>query len=78
MITMGIYLAERGLIPDVLLRFFIKRFSLSRLLEANNEERKMSVIDGLKTVGQPGNQSFAATRQRNYLDHDEHCDHIIS
>ena len=46
---MGIYLAERGLIPDVLLRFFIKRFSLSRLVEANNEERKMSVIDGLKT-----------------------------
>ena len=48
MITMGIYLAERGLIPDVLLRIFIKRFSLSRLVEANNEERKMSVIDGLK------------------------------
>ena len=49
MITMGIYLAERGFIPDRLLRFFIKRFSLSRLVEANNEERKMSVIDGLKT-----------------------------
>ena len=49
MITMGIYLAERGLIPDRLLRLFIKRFSLSRLVEANNEERKMSVIDGLKT-----------------------------
>ena len=49
MITIGIYLAERGLIPDRLLRFFIKRFSLSRLVEANNEERKMSVIDGLKT-----------------------------
>ena len=46
---MGIYLAERGFIPDRLLRFFIKRFSLSRLVEANNEERKMSVIDGLKT-----------------------------
>ena len=49
MIAMGIYLAERGFIPDRLLRFFIKRFSLSRLVEANNEERKMSVIDGLKT-----------------------------
>ena len=49
MIAMGIYLAERGFIPDRLLRFFIKRFSLSRLIEANNEERKMSVIDGLKT-----------------------------
>ena len=49
MIAMGIYLAERGFIPDKLLRFFIKRFSLSRLVEANNEERKMSVIDGLKT-----------------------------
>ena len=49
MITIGIYLAERGLIPDRLLRFFIKRFSLSRLVEANNEERKMSVIDSLKT-----------------------------
>ena len=49
MITMGIYLAERGLIPDLLLRFFIKRFSLSRLVEANNEDRKISVIDGLKT-----------------------------
>ena len=46
---MGIYLAERGFIPDRLLRFFIKRFSLSRLVEAKNEERKMSVIDGLKT-----------------------------
>ena len=49
MIAMGIYLAERGFIPDRLLRFFIKRFSLSRLVEAKNEERKMSVIDGLKT-----------------------------
>ena len=49
MIATGIYLAERGFIPDRLLRFFIKRFSLSRLVEANNEERKMSVIDGLKT-----------------------------
>ena len=38
MIAMGIYLAERGFIPDKLLRFFIKRFSLSRLVEANNEE----------------------------------------
>ena len=48
MISFGIYLAERGLIPDVLLRLFIKQFSLSRLVEANNEEKKMSVIDGLK------------------------------
>ena len=48
MISIGIYLAERGLIPDSLLRIFIKQFSLSRLSEANNEETKKSVINGLK------------------------------
>ena len=47
MISFGIYLAERGLVPDSLLRLFIKRFSLSRLREANNDEAKRSVIDGL-------------------------------
>ena len=47
MISFGIYLAERGLIPDSLLRLFIKRFSLSRLTEADNDEGKRSVIDGL-------------------------------
>ena len=48
MISFGIYLAERGLIPDSLLRIFIKQFSLSRLSEANNHETKQSVINGLK------------------------------
>ena len=48
MISFGIYLAERGLIPDSLLRIFIKQFSLSRLSEANNDETKQSVINGLK------------------------------
>ena len=48
MISFGIYLAERGLIPDALLRIFIKQFSLSRLSEANNEEAKQSVINSLK------------------------------
>ena len=48
MISFGIYLAERGLIPDSLLRIFIKQFSLSRLSEANNEEAKQSVINSLK------------------------------
>jgi len=48
LISIGIYLAERGLIPDSLLRIFIKQFSLSRLSEANNEETKKSVINGLK------------------------------
>ena len=47
MISFGIYLAERGLVPDSLLRLFIKRFSLSRLREANNDDAKRSVIDGL-------------------------------
>ena len=47
MISFGIYLAERGLVPDSLLRLFIKRFSLSRLTEANNDDAKRSVIDGL-------------------------------
>ena len=48
MISFGIYLAERGLIPDALLRIFIKQFSLARLSEANNEEAKQSVINSLK------------------------------
>ena len=48
MISFGIYLAERGLIPDSLLRIFIKQFSLSRLSEANNKEAKQSVINSLK------------------------------
>jgi len=48
LISFGIYLAERGLIPDSLLRIFIKQFSLSRLSEANNKEAKQSVINSLK------------------------------
>ena len=47
MISFGIYLAERGLVPDSLLRLFIKQFSLSRLTEAMSEDKKKSVIDGL-------------------------------
>ena len=47
MVSIGIYLAERGLVPDSLLRLFIKQFSLSRLTEAMSEHKKKSVIDGL-------------------------------
>ena len=48
MISFGIFLTERGLIPEFVLRWFIKRFSLSRLLDADNEEKKQLVIEGLK------------------------------
>ena len=49
MISIGIYLTERGYIPEFVLRWFIRRFSLSRLVEANSDDSKELVINDLKT-----------------------------
>ena len=49
MISIGIYLTERGYVPEFVLRWFIRRFSLSRLVEADSDESKLLVINGLKT-----------------------------
>ena len=40
MIKLGIYLAERGLIPDFILGFFIKKISLARVSSASIEKEK--------------------------------------
>ena len=49
MISIGIYLTERGYVPEFVLRWFIRRFSLTRLVEADSHESKQLVINGLKT-----------------------------
>ena len=49
MISIGIYLTERGYVPEFVLRWFIRKFSLSRLVEADSEESKELVINALKT-----------------------------
>jgi cyclopropane-fatty-acyl-phospholipid synthase len=48
-ISIGIYLTERGYVPEFVLRWFIRKFSLSRLVEADSEKRKELVIKALKT-----------------------------
>ena len=49
MIKLGIYLAERGLIPDFILNFFIQKISLGRVNSATNENEKLTVINQLKS-----------------------------
>ena len=49
MIKLGIYLAERGLIPDFILGFFIKKISLARVSSASIEKEKQIVINELKS-----------------------------
>ena len=49
MIKFGIYLAERGLIPDFILSFFIKKISLARVSSSSIEKEKQMVINELKS-----------------------------
>ena len=49
MIKIGIYLAERGLIPDFILNFFIQKISLGRVNSATTDNEKLTVIDKLKS-----------------------------
>ena len=49
MIKFGIYLAERGLIPDFILSFFIQKMSLARVSSASFEKEKQIVINELKS-----------------------------
>ncbi len=49
MIKLGIYLAEKGLIPDFILNFFIQKISLGRVNSATTENEKLTVINQLKT-----------------------------
>ena len=49
MIKIGIYLAERGLIPDFILNFFIQKISLGRVNSATIDNEKLTVIDKLKS-----------------------------
>ena len=49
MIKIGIYLAEKGLVPDFILNFFIKRISLARVSSASIENEKIIVINNLKS-----------------------------
>ena len=49
MIKLGIYLAEKGLIPDFILNFFIQKISLGRVNSATTENEKLTVINQLKS-----------------------------
>ena len=49
MIKLGIYLAEKGLVPDFILNFFIQRISLARVSSASIENEKIMVINNLKS-----------------------------
>ena len=49
MIKIGIYMAERGLVPDFILNFFIQKISLARISSATNDNEKFTVINQLKS-----------------------------
>ena len=49
MIKLGIYLAEKGLIPDFILNFFIQKISLGRVNSGTTENEKLTVINQLKS-----------------------------
>ena len=49
MIRLGIYLAEKGLIPDFILNFFIQKISLARVNSASIHNEKLTVINQLKS-----------------------------
>ena len=49
MIKIGIYLAEKGLVPDFILNFFIQRISLARVNSDSIENEKLMVINNLKS-----------------------------
>jgi cyclopropane-fatty-acyl-phospholipid synthase len=49
MIKLGIYLAEKGLIPDFILNFFIQKISLARVNSASTHNEKLTVINQLKS-----------------------------
>ena len=49
MIKLGIYLAERGLIPDIVLGFFIKKLSLARVNSTTIKHEKKATLNLLKS-----------------------------
>ena len=42
-------MAERGLVPDFILNFFIQKISLARISSATNDNEKFTVINQLKS-----------------------------
>ena len=49
MIKLGIYLAERGLIPDIVLGLFIKKLSLARVNSTTIKHEKKATLNLLKS-----------------------------
>jgi len=48
-VKIGIYLAERGLVPDFILDYFIEKISMSRILSVDINDQKYKVIESLKS-----------------------------